>query len=90
MLSKIRKGISDRLDAQKTVEEIAKLCKHIEDISEAQDEMTKALVSIYAAVRKLADKQGVKLDDPLVNMTIENSKKDGKFDDGCKQILKAK
>jgi len=71
MYNKVRQGIKNRLDAAKTIEEIGKLCKHIEDISEAQDEMTKALISIFNNQIVIAKKIGVKLPDPLVKMEVE-------------------
>ena len=68
----IRDGIKDRLDAAKTIDKIEELCKHIEDIAEAQDEMVKAVCSIYANQVAIAKKIGAKLPEPLTDMTIED------------------
>ena len=50
--------------------EIKKLCQHIEDISEAQDEMTKALISIYQNQLAIATHFKIELPKPLIEMTI--------------------
>ena len=43
------------------------------DISEAVDQHTKAIISIYQAIQTLAQAQNIKLPKPLCNMQIENS-----------------
>lgn len=55
--------------------EIGKLCKHIEDIAEAQDEMTKALLSIYQNQIAMAAHFKITLPEPLIKMTIEEATK---------------
>lgn len=45
--------------------------RHIEDIAMAQDQMTKALITIHNDMKIIANKINVKLSTPLVNMDYE-------------------
>lgn len=66
-----RKGIADKLGAEKTFKKIEELCGHIEDISEAQDELVKAVVSLYNNQQEIAKKLSVELPEPLIDMSVE-------------------
>jgi len=50
---------------------VEELARHIEDIACAQDDMTKALVTIHRDIRAMANRINVQLESPLINMNIE-------------------
>ena len=64
--------LSNRSDMFVVRDRVEELAGHIEDISCAQDDMTKALITIYRDIRKIAQHNNIRLDPPLINMNVEN------------------
>jgi len=50
---------------------VEQLAAHIEDIACAQDQMTKALITIHRDVKTIADKLNITLPKPLIDMNLE-------------------
>ena len=47
------------------------LIEYLEDLAESQDQLTKAVISLYNNQKAMAEKIDVKLPEPLVEMDIE-------------------
>ena len=52
-------------------EQLEALNKRYQDILDNQDQMTKALISLYQLVKLVAEKEGITVPEPLVKMEVE-------------------
>ena len=61
------------MDNNELRDRLARLNLNMLDISEAVDQHTKAIISIYQAIEAIAQHQNIKLPKPLCNMTLEEN-----------------